>query len=55
MKIIRDENFPQNPKLAIKKGFEKAEKAYLELADSGKTIEKSGSCAVAALIVGTSI
>ena len=50
-KIIRDEHFPSNPRLAIIRGYEKAEKAYLELADQGRTLEKSGSCAVAALIV----
>ncbi|KAL4463283.1 hypothetical protein ABPG74_007284 [Tetrahymena malaccensis] len=49
--IIRDENFPSNPKLAIQKGFEKIEDNYLERADSGPFLDKSGSCAVVALFV----
>ncbi|KAL4482520.1 hypothetical protein ABPG72_001496 [Tetrahymena utriculariae] len=49
--IIRDENFPSNPKLAIQKGFEKLEETYLERADSSPFLDKSGSCAVVALFV----
>ncbi|EAR88919.2 protein phosphatase 2c (macronuclear) [Tetrahymena thermophila SB210] len=49
--IIRDENFPSNPKLAIQKGFEKIEDTYIEKADSGPFLDKSGSCAVVALFV----
>jgi serine/threonine protein phosphatase PrpC len=37
--------------MAIIKGYEKAEKAYIELADQGKTLDKSGSCSISALIV----
>ncbi len=37
--------------MAIVRGYEKAEKAYLELADLGKVLDKSGSCSVSALIV----
>lgn len=42
--------FPTNPKLAIEKGILRAEKAFLELADS-KVLDKSGCCAVLALVV----
>jgi protein phosphatase 2C family protein 2/3 len=30
--IVRDENFPKNPRVAIKRGFEEAEKCFLEYA-----------------------
>ncbi|KAM3141727.1 hypothetical protein pb186bvf_006049 [Paramecium bursaria] len=50
--IVKDENFPQNPKQAIERGFIKAEKAYLAIADQ-KVLDKSGCCAVVALIIDT--
>ncbi|CAD8072703.1 unnamed protein product [Paramecium sonneborni] len=52
--IIKEDSFPQNPRLAIQRGIEKAEKTYLQLADQ-KVLDKSGSCAVIALIVDKAI
>ncbi|CAK79657.1 unnamed protein product (macronuclear) [Paramecium tetraurelia] len=52
--IIREDCFPSNPRLAISRGIEKAEKNYLQLADQ-KVLDKSGSCAVIALIVDKAI
>jgi protein phosphatase PTC2/3 len=48
--ITQDINFPSDPHLAIMRGFERAENAFLEF--SVKTGDKSGSCAVVLLIVG---
>ena len=51
--VIREPTFPWNPREALRKGLENAEKKFLELAQAGGTItEKSGSCAVVTLIVG---
>lgn len=53
--VIRESSFPWDPKEAMRKGFENAEKKFLELAQnqSGQgIIERSGSCAVVLLIVG---
>lgn len=52
LKIIKDENFPLDPKKALTHGCEKAEKAILERAEKNGLIDRSGSCAVIALIVG---
>ncbi|CAD8174005.1 unnamed protein product [Paramecium octaurelia] len=52
--IIKEDCFPSNPRLAISRGIEKAEKNYLQLADQ-KVLDKSGSCAVIALIVDKAI
>ena len=48
--IINDSNFPSNPEQAILNGFAKAETQFTEMAL--KKGEKSGSCAVVALVVG---
>lgn len=53
--VIREQDFPYNPIGAIRKGFESAEKHFLGMAlDSyAKGIpERSGSCAIVALVVG---
>jgi len=51
--VIREPTFPWNPREALRKGFENAEKRFLELAQVDGTItERSGSCAVVTLIVG---
>lgn len=54
--MIGDPNFPQNPKEALRRGFEAAEREFLELAqidEEDGILERSGSCALVALIVGT--
>jgi len=52
--VVKDQNFPGNPKMAIKKGFQLAEKTFLDYAQSksGGILDKSGSCAIVVLIVG---
>lgn len=52
--VIREDCFPQNPREAIRRGMAAAEKTYLAqcMTQEGNIIEKSGSCAVIALIVG---
>lgn len=50
--VIRNVNFPFNPKEAIKAGFQAAESAFLELAERTKPVDKSGSCAIVIVIVG---
>ena len=52
--LIREESFPWNPRKALQKGFQAAEKYFLSqcLKDDGTVKERSGSCAVVALIVG---
>ena len=50
--VIRESSFPWNPREALRKGFENAEKKFLELAQGvNEVVEKSGSCAVVTLIV----
>ena len=57
--IIKDPNFPLNPQQALIKGFEKAEKCFLQhyatkrdiVDNSLQLIDKSGSCSIVALIV----
>lgn len=50
--VIKEPSFPWNPREALKKGFENAEKRFLELAQvDGEITEKSGSCAVVILVV----
>ena len=52
--VIRDPNFPKNPKEAIKNGFKQAEDKFLEIWHNEQEIlDKSGSCAIVVLIVGT--
>jgi len=53
--IIKDENFPQNPALAIRRGFREAESLFLQFAEKQEEelgdIDRSGSCAVVAIII----
>lgn len=49
--IIKEESFPADPILAMKNGFSKAEKQFLEKAESQQVVDKSGSCAIVAMIV----
>jgi len=52
--VIRDPSFPNRPKEAIRNGFKKAENKFLEVCQNGREIiDKSGSCAIVVLIVGT--
>ena len=49
--VIQDEEFPFNPKQALRNGFARAEQElYEEFMNGGE--DKSGSCAIAVLIVG---
>ena len=51
--IIKDMNFPLNPVEAIRNGFREAERQFLEFAQQQKqNVNKSGSCAIIALIIG---
>lgn len=52
--VIQDKNFPKNPVEALRRGFEEAERTFKELAQQNSKVEvdKSGSCAIVALIVG---
>jgi protein phosphatase 2C family protein 2/3 len=50
--IIKDPAFPKNPKEALRNGFLNAEKKFMEICQNdGVIIDKSGSCAIACLIV----
>lgn len=52
--VIRDSNFPLDPRQAIKSGFEKAETDFIKeyaITKENTLLDKSGSCAVVALIV----
>ena len=53
---MRDPDFPADPRKAITKGFEDAEKNFLELAhkesDKNGQVQRSGSCAIVVLVVG---
>jgi serine/threonine protein phosphatase PrpC len=52
--VIKDANFPHNPEEALRRGFEKAEEDFIYTQAMTKNLEvldKSGSCAVVALIV----
>jgi len=54
--IIRDSEFPMNPRQALLNGFKYAEECFLNLAEeAGKlnqnNIDKSGSCATCTLFV----
>jgi protein phosphatase PTC2/3 len=53
--VIRDEKFPGDPKQALRNGFAAAEKKYLEMCYGGNKDlkDKSGSCALVVLIVGS--
>jgi protein phosphatase 2C family protein 2/3 len=55
--IVRDENFPGDPKLAIERGLLEAEAMFLEWAHQQSRpnddfVERSGTCAIIVLIVG---
>ena len=52
--VIREPSFPWNPKEALKEGFTKAEKKFMEnnYIENTGIIDKSGSCAIVVLIVG---
>ena len=53
--VIREPDFPWNPYEALRKGFEAAEKSFLDLALQSYAkghAERSGSCAIVSLIVG---
>lgn len=55
--IVRDENFPKYPKIAIENGIAEAEKLFLEWAHQQSRpqedfVERSGTCAIIVLIVG---
>lgn len=50
--VIKESTFPSNPKEALRVGFANAEKKFLELCQNENgIIDKSGSCAIVALIV----
>ncbi|MFM7859298.1 MAG: PP2C family serine/threonine-protein phosphatase, partial [Flammeovirgaceae bacterium] len=56
--IIKDVNFPLNPKEAIRKGFQAAENEFLTnyaLDSFGEIADRSGSCAIVCLIVDNTI
>jgi len=55
--IIRDNEFPQNPRQAIINGFKNAESYFLDAVEkyangNQQMLDRSGSCAVTALFVG---
>jgi len=51
--VIRDHNFPWNPREALRSGFEEAEKQFLAFAVKDKDkIDKSGACANVVMFVG---
>ena len=53
--IISDPSFPHNPETAIKRGFEETEQKFLSQSQcrtERKLLDKSGSCALIALIIG---
>ena len=52
--VIKESSFPWNPRESLFKGFEAAEKYFLELAGNlpNGEIDRSGSCAIVVLIVG---
>ena len=53
--MIKEPSFPWNPKEAIRTGFQKAEKKFIEInynEETTEVIDKSGSCAIVILIIG---
>lgn len=59
IKVIKDENFPWKPVEALKNGFQKAEKMFIENClnsfepnNPEASVERSGSCCIVVLIVG---
>lgn len=51
--ILRDKNFPANPREALREGINKAEQEFFKkcVDSNGDLIEKSGSCALVLLVV----
>lgn len=54
--IIKDPNFPKNPKVAIINGYKKAESYFLDTVENfaaGRQhmLDRSGSCAIVALLI----
>jgi serine/threonine protein phosphatase PrpC len=51
--VIKEPSFPTKPQEALLKGFESAEKTFVQNAqENGEVVEKSGSWAIVILIVG---
>jgi protein phosphatase 2C family protein 2/3 len=53
--VIKEPSFPWNPKEAIRTGFAKAEKKFMDInynLETDEIIDKSGSCALVILIIG---
>ena len=53
--VIQESSFPSNPREALRRGFENAENYFLEQVNSkskDSVVERSGSCAIVALVVG---
>lgn len=53
--MIKESSFPWNPKEAIRNGFAKAEKRFMDISynkETNELIDKSGSCAIVVLIIG---
>jgi protein phosphatase 2C family protein 2/3 len=54
--VIKEQCFVSDPKTAIMKGFENAEKEFLNnhtVNNNGEVIDRSGSCALLVFIIGT--
>jgi len=52
--IIKEHSFPKNPEHALRRGFEMAEKEFMEKCQSRtnkQILDRSGSCALVVLIV----
>lgn len=56
IKVIRSQFFPWNPQEALREAFEEVDATFLEIAekdlDEAGNHDRSGSCAIVALIVG---
>jgi len=55
--IVKDEAFPEDPRLAMERGFQEAERIFNTFAEKEAPLEtgqvdRSGSCAIIVLIVG---
>lgn len=53
--VVREPSFPANPKEALRRGFENAERRFVETIEArsqSTVVERSGSCALVVLIVG---
>lgn len=53
--IVRDNDFPSNPKAAMGRGMAQAETQFLQFAHNEShtgEVQRSGSCAIIVLIVG---